>query len=340
MRFFLPLFLLLFACTSYANGKLQKEFDYLGPTMKTMQSSSGRTVVYLDEGDENWQTVVFVGGSGTSGRVFALLEFLRETRQNLKLRFIGVERNGFGSTGFDDSLGYEDYAEDVESLLDVIGVGEFSLFAISGGGPYSARIAARNSDRLISVHLAAALTFEDPAALQCQVPAAALTVYTQDPVAWFGFAPESPIHRIPGFQDAAFDDAARTFNLGGQAGDPAALHHEFQLYCLEQFLPDLSPITAPVYLYYGDADPLTPIKPHAGRWQAAYSNAEVTSRFYLGEGHDAQYRHLDQILVDMAGMGGRLVVCNTRGRTKLVKEPKAEKILAAGGSLGLCAWRD
>jgi len=46
-----------------------------------------------------------------------MLEFLRETRQNLKLRFIGVERNGFGTTACDESLGYADYAEDVEAVL-------------------------------------------------------------------------------------------------------------------------------------------------------------------------------------------------------------------------------
>ena len=287
MRNIAILLCLFFATFAHAKSKLQDEFDYLGPTMKTMQASSGRTVVYLDEGEKDWHVVVFVGGSGTSGRVFAMLEFLRETRQNLKLRFIGVERNGFGTTAYDESLGYADYAEDVEALLAQLGVDEFSLF----------------------------------------------------PVAWFGFAPESPIHRVPGFQDAAYDDSARTFNMGGQAGDPAALHHEFQLYCQNQSLPDLAAVTAPVYLYYGDADPLTPIIPHARRWQAAYVNAEVKARIYPGEGHDAQYRHLDQILVDLAGMN-KVVVCDKGGKTKLVKEPKAEKLLAQGGSLGICAWRE
>lgn len=340
MRNIAILLCLFFATFAHAKSKLQDEFDYLGPTMKTMQPSLGRTVVYLDEGGKDWHTVVFVGGSGTSGRVFAMLEFLRETRQNLKLRFIGVERNGFGTTAYDESLGYADYAEDVEALLAQLGVDEFSLFAISGGGPYAAVIAERNAQRLVSVHLASALTYENPAAPQCVLPAEALTFYTQDPVAWFGFAPESPVQRIPGFQDAAYDDSARTFNMGGQAGDPAALHHEFQLYCQIQSLPDLAAVTAPVYLYYGDADPLTPINPHAQRWQEAYVNAEVKSRIYPGEGHDAQYRHLDQILVDIAGMDNKVVVCSKGGKTKLVKESKAEKLLAKGGSLGICAWRE
>ena len=113
MRTALFTFCLLVATVGYAGNKLQADFDYLGPTMKTLDAVTGRTVVYLDEGKDDWHPVVFVGGSGTSGRVFAMLEFLRETRQRLKLRFIGVERNGFGTTAFDESLGYAHYAENV-----------------------------------------------------------------------------------------------------------------------------------------------------------------------------------------------------------------------------------
>ncbi len=76
----IPLFTLcmLVATAAHAGNKLQADFDYLGPTMKMVETASGRTVVYLDEGKADWHPVVFVGGSGTSGRVFAMLEFLRE----------------------------------------------------------------------------------------------------------------------------------------------------------------------------------------------------------------------------------------------------------------------
>ncbi|MCB1690992.1 MAG: alpha/beta hydrolase [Halioglobus sp.] len=318
------------------SSSLQDSFDHLGPTMRSATLSTRRTVSYLDEGEEGWQPVVFVGGSGTSGRVFALLEFLRTTRENLQLRVIAVERNGFGVTGFDDALGYEDYAEDVEALLVTLGIEDFSLFAISGGGPYSAVIASRNAERLMSVHMAAALTFYDnPSIPQCILPQEAWRLFTEDPVAWFSFGPESPVHRIPGFQDAAFDDAARTFNMGGQSGDTAALYHELQLYCQNQFLPDLAAVTAPLYLYYGDMDDLAPPDPHAARWQQAYTNAPVKFRLYPGEGHDVQYRHLDQVLVDLAGMGDKLVICDDNGSSALVDE----SAVAEGAFLGLCAWR-
>ena len=341
MRNLLLLVVLVVATSAYAEPKLQQQFDSVGPTMKTLQSvTSGRTIFYLDEGDDDWRPVVFVGGGGTSGRVFALMEFLRTTREELKLRYIAVERNGFGNTAFDSALDYEDYAGDVEEVLEHLGVRSFSLFAISGGGPYSAVIAARNARRLESVHLASALTYFDPDSLECVVPVDALTFYTHNPMNWFGFPADSPVQRIPGFQDAAFDDAARTFNMSGQLGAPDALYHELQLYCLNQQLPDLSAVSAPVFLYYGEADETTPPSVHVDRWLQAYTNVAVKTRLYPGEGHDVQYRHFDQILVDIAGWADRAVVCDRRGKTKMVKEKQVQQVLAKGGSLGICAWRD
>ena len=341
MRLIVFVCCLLAASLGHAKPKLQEEFDHLGPNIKMLQSSiSERKIFYLDEGDEDWQPVVFIGGGGTSGRVFALMEFLRTTRENLKLRFIAVERNGFGNTLFDDTLDYADYANDVNEVLAHLNVEDFSLFAISGGGPYSAEFASRNAERLISVHLASALTYLDPDSLACVTPADALTFFTQNPMNWFGFPPDSPVHKIRGFQDAAFDDAARTFNMSGQVGAPAALHHELQLYCLKQHLADLSAVSVPVFLYYGEADDTTPPAIHAPRWRNAYSNAMVTTRLYPGEGHDVQYRHFDQVLVDLAGLVDQFAVCDREGKTKLVKETKLEKVLRKGGSLGICAWRE
>lgn len=46
-----------------------------------------------------------------------------------------MERNGSGNTVFDSALDYADYADDVEEVLEHLGMREFSLFAISGGGP-------------------------------------------------------------------------------------------------------------------------------------------------------------------------------------------------------------
>ena len=46
---------------------------------------------------------------------------------------------------------------------------------------------------------------------------------------------------------------------------------------------------------------------------------------------------MDQILVDMAGMGDRIVVCRD-GTSQLVAAAEAPDALAGGARLGVCAW--
>ena len=65
---------------------------------------------------------------------------------------------------------------------------------------------------------------------------------------------------------------------------------------------------------------------------------KVTFRRYPGEGHDVQYRHWDQLLLDVAGHGEQTLVCE-HGRAKLVAGLVQPAQLAAGATLGICAWQ-
>ena len=112
---------------------IQEEFDPIGPAVKYFETNTGKTLVYVDEGEPGWKTVLFVGGAGTSARVFGLTEFARTLREQLKLRVIAVERNGFGETLYNPDWGYEDYAEEVGELLGYLGVDQFRGVAISRG---------------------------------------------------------------------------------------------------------------------------------------------------------------------------------------------------------------
>ena len=71
-------------------------------------------------------------------------------------------------------------------------------------------------------------------------------------------------------------------------------------------------------------------------WQEALPNV-VKATVYPGEGHSVQYRHWDQILVDMAGYASKTVVCHN-GQTKLYPNAFADRLVARGATLGLCAW--
>ena len=127
----------------------------------------------------------------------------------------------------------------------------------------------------------------------------------------------------------------RFFAVFPASVDPAALAHEYLLPCGDKAIADVGGVTAPVYLYYGEADTSVPVE-HMEQWQAAVQNV-ARATVYPGEGHTAQYRHWDQILLDMAGYPDRTVVC-TRGRTRVLPNKQANTLVARGATLGNCAW--
>ena len=73
--------------------------------------------------------------------------------------------------------------------------------------------------------------------------------------------------------------------------------HEFELFCHPTDV-DLSVVDAPAFLYYSPQDTSTPL-PFAD-WYAQRLPHVVADRRDLTGDHDEQYRHWDQILVDLA----------------------------------------
>ena len=72
---------------------------------------------------------------------------------------------------------------------------------------------------------------------------------------------------------------------------------------------DTNSIASPLYIYAGLADPLL-TNNDINDWNIYYTNADVIKRVYPGEGHDVQYRHLDQILIDIKFKGNKILICN------------------------------
>jgi pimeloyl-ACP methyl ester carboxylesterase len=83
------------------------------------------------------------------------------------------------------------------------------------------------------------------------------------------------------------------------AADPA-LAHEWEL-LTSQPLPNLSGLYAPAYLYWGSDDDVVPVE-HVREWRRVLPRVAAL-RGYPGEAHDIQYRHWEQILLDVAGLG-------------------------------------
>lgn len=216
-------------------GDLPAVFDDLGVAVQTLKTADGRTVHFTDTGEPGFRPVLFMGGTGTSARAFEMTEFLKSMRKQLKLRFITVERNGFGDSPIRAGWGYADYVAEVRAVLDHLQVQRASGVAISGGGPYMAQVAAAMPERLISLHLLAAATQRPPEDAVCKLSADQLTAFmksqVQNPKTWWGFPKDSPTHKIPGFADRAYDEGARAFYIRGQMGDPAPEVAEVMRYC-------------------------------------------------------------------------------------------------------------
>jgi len=330
-----------FAATTVPVGTLshlQQQFDDLGAPLQTLTLPNGRTLHYSDTGETGWRPVLFIGGTGTSARAVGMVDYLRSMRRVLKLRFIVVERNGFGDTPFDAKWGYGDYVADIAAVLDKVAIRRFALLGISGGGPYAAHIAAAMPDRIISVHLMAAVARLTAPQLDCSQSrgqlAKTLAGTVQNPRIWWHLPGDSPALAIPGFADRAFEEGARAFFVRGQMGDPLPEAAELLRYC--EAPADVSNVKAPVFLYHGAKD-MQVVPANARYWQAHFGG-KVTLREYAEGRHDVQYRHWDQALLDLAGFGDLLLVCN-RGRSRALPSVKAQSVLAAGGTLGLCVWQ-
>ncbi|QXQ07672.1 alpha/beta hydrolase [Sphingosinicellaceae bacterium] len=317
----------------------QTGFDDLGPAVQTLAGPKARAVHFIDTGEAGWRPVLFLGGTGTSARAFLMTEYLQTLRRQLHLRFISVERNGFGDTVYGPAWTFADYVDEVSAVVDHLKVPRFAMVAISGGGPYAAHIAARMPDRLLSVHMMAALAETRNKAMDCSVPiealAAGIAKTVGNPQSWWHMADTSPTKRIPGFADRSYDEGARAFFIRGQGGDALPEAAEMKRYC-GQSLPDVSHVKAPLFTYYGEADAL--VVPANGAWWRAHFGGAKTERAYPGEGHDTQYRHWDQALLDMAGFGGKTLVC-AGGTAAMVDPGTVVALQARGATLGLCAWR-
>lgn len=319
-----------------AIGSIQSDFDDFGPAVQSLTLPSGRIIHFTDTAETGGRTVLFIGGTGTSARAGGMTDFLKTLRRQLKLRFIVVERNGFGDTAFMADWGYADYAAEVRAVLDHLGVKHFAGVAISGGGPYMAAVTGAMPDRVISVHMLAtgATSTGTP---RCQVTleqaTKAVENAVQNPRAWWGFPADSPTHRIPGFSDRAYEEGARAFFVRGQLGDPIPEAAEMLRYC--GAAPDVSKVMAPVHIYQGGADPLVKMD-QAEYWRAHFPNI-ASFRVFPGEGHDVQYRHWDQVLIELAGFTDRTILCEG-SRTHAVPTTEADARVAKGATLGICAW--
>lgn len=330
--------LVLFSPAAARPVTFPDRFDSIGTPLQNLRTREGRTVHFTDTGERGWKSMLFIGGVGTSARAPELVAFLDTLRRQLKVRIIAVERNGLGDTAYDPAWTFADYTSEVRQVLGKLGIQRFALVAISGGGAYAGHIAAAMPERLTSWHMLAAIASAPAAGEVCGADQAQLeaTLAPQvgAPRVWWDLPAGGVAAAVTGFADRAADEGARAFFIAGQHGDARGVAREYKRFC--DAPAAVAAFPAPAFFYYGEADKLVP--PSQGEFWAGKVAGKVTFRRYPGEGHDVQYRHWDQLLLDVAGYGERTLVCE-RGRARLVAGSADPGGLAAASTLGVCAWQ-
>lgn len=313
-------------------------FDAIGTPLQSLQTREGHTVHFTDTGEAGWTPMLFVGGVGTSARAPELVAFLDTLRRRLKVRIIAVERNGLGDTAYDPAWTFGDYTSEVRQVLEHLTVQRFALVAISGGGAYAGHIAAAMPDQVTSWHMLAAIASAPASSPVCATDQATLEAGLAQQVAaprtFWAMPADGVAAKVPGFIDRAADEGAHAYFIAGQRGDARGVAREYRRFC--DAPAPVAALPAPAFFYYGEADALVP--PSQGEYWAGKVAGKVTFRRYPGEGHDVQYRHWDQLLLDVAGYGGHTLVCK-QGRARLMTGAIAPSQLAAGATLGICAWQ-
>ncbi len=111
-----------------------------------MELPDDRELAWLEVGDPTGPAVfVFHGTPGSRLQV----SFDEEPINAAKVRFLAVDRPGYGHSTFQQGRRLADWALDVSSLADHLHIDKFSVIGVSGGGPHAAACARFLPDRVI-----------------------------------------------------------------------------------------------------------------------------------------------------------------------------------------------
>jgi pimeloyl-ACP methyl ester carboxylesterase len=186
------------------------------------------------------------------------------------IRYVVVDRPGFGGSDQRPGRTVADFGADVEDLADALGWERFSIVGVSAGAPFALAGAWALPERVVAA--AAASPFAPPAStLRYRVPAA-------------GF-------RLPVAGPLAYDAALRLLRARS-ATAPRSMVDDYEV-CRRPWGFEPGEVTVPVVLWHGLRDHLVPVR-HALRLAGALP--ACATRLEPGAGHFFFARRLSEIL--------------------------------------------
>ncbi|NMA68667.1 MAG: alpha/beta hydrolase [Desulfitobacterium sp.] len=104
-------------------------------SVKTLLLSDGRLLAYEEYGDlQGYPVLLFHGTPGS--RIYSIEDDPKATE--LGIRLIAFDRPGFGASDPKPDRTLLDWAKDINEAAQMLGLKEFSVLGVSGGGPYAA----------------------------------------------------------------------------------------------------------------------------------------------------------------------------------------------------------
>jgi len=121
----------------------------------TIKDSSGRTLSFTDYGQAE-KTAVFWCHGGPGSRLEPR-SIINQVKANL-VRFIGIDRPGYGSTSPLPNRTINDWTSDLLTIANHLEIEKFYMVGVSTGGSYSLAAASKYPDKVLGVLVCCGMT--------------------------------------------------------------------------------------------------------------------------------------------------------------------------------------
>lgn len=110
--------------------------------------SADRQLGFAEFGDPQGRAIFWL--HGTPGARRQIPAEARAYAELEKIRLIGVDRPGIGSSTPHQYPNVLAFAEDLRAIADTLGIENFAVIGLSGGGPYTLAVAAAMPERVVA----------------------------------------------------------------------------------------------------------------------------------------------------------------------------------------------
>lgn len=274
-----------------------------------MTLHDGRTLGFAEYGDPNGYPVFYF--HGTVGSRLLAADF-HDAAQTKHCRFFGVDRPGMGLSSINKKHSLLSFANDIQELADHLNINQFSIIAHSGGAPFAMACAYAIPKRISNVAIvsgmAPTLMSQANEGLNCGMRIIHVLVRNIPGMAWLLMQvhrsmlskpdrfkrtlqqlpePDRIILENPAQWSSMITALTEAFRQG--VAGPA---REFKL-LLSEWGFDLSKITCPVTIWYGQQDRQAPIS-HAKIYERLLPNSKL--KLSNEEAHLSMlYNHVEEI---------------------------------------------